>query len=78
MNNVIKRAPFNYVDCVHISVARKIARFAFPDHFVNAIKNLDNRTYDIYLKEDGVDLDSIEYFKEFWGKQYRLFLVPEA
>lgn len=70
---------FYYIDAVTISVAKRILKFYFESYFVEAIKNDENRTYDVYLvkpkNEDDLKYlkDDIQYFVDFWGAGYKFF-----
>lgn len=68
--------PFNYIDGIPLFTARKFARFAFADDFISMEKNLDLKSYDVYVRE-GVDEDMLEYYKEFFGPSYRVFIISE-
>ena len=66
----------NYINGMSIWNAKKVARFTFAEAYFNMEKNVENRTYDLYLTADAEE-DIINYYKEFWGKQYRIYIVEQ-
>ena len=72
---------FNYIDGITIATCRRICRYAFgKERLFKVEKNFQEYTYDIYLRKlvqnDEVDKDTLEYFQEFWGNRWRVFIVP--
>lgn len=64
--------------------ARKIAKFWFGAFFADLELNEKNRTFDIKLNKE-IDSEKgklkleqtidVDYFKEYWGPQWRLYSV---
>lgn len=72
---------FTYIDGVTIAICRRVCKFAFNKERVLKVEaNQEELTYDIYLKKyinggEEVDPESIEYFNEFWGNRFRIFII---
>lgn len=69
-----ERRPFNYISGVNINTARRIAKYEFGAFLWKVIKNDAERTFDVYLKE-GADPDKIVYFRNYWGKAYKIYIM---
>ena len=73
-------AKFNYIDGVTIAICRRLVKYAFgKDRVLKVEKNLGNMSYDIYLKKtidnEEVDSEIVDYFKEYWGRGFDIFIV---
>ncbi len=64
---------FTYIDGVTIAVARRVAEYVFGDSLIRVDKNEDEWRYDVHLME-GVDDDVIQWYKKFWGGNYKVFI----
>lgn len=68
-----------YIRGVTPTVARRVCNFAFPNHFIKLEDKIELQEYHVFLRDislDGepVDEDMIDWFKEYWGSQYKIFI----
>lgn len=68
---------FNYIRGINLSNCRRIVKYEFAGYYIRVDQNNDEHTYDIYLKE-GVEPDRVQYFQEYWGPQYRIYITSKS
>lgn len=67
---------WTYIRSMPIWNARKVGQYAFGDDYIDMKKNVPEHTFDLYLRE-GVDEETVAYYKDFWGGGYKVYIMQE-
>ncbi len=68
---------FTSANGITIYVCRKIAKFAFGEANLFAVRcNYNTSEFDIYVM-DSTEEARIDYFKKFWGPSFNIIMMPK-
>lgn len=69
---------FQEINGIRLNGLKKILEYSFPGYVIKVTRNNKELRFDIYLSREGIDLNEVEKFRNFYGKDFKIILLENS